>query len=781
MKKNKIILFSCLAVLSMGLAAVSTAGVTHKAVGKTIQAKAETEFVNVGRIEKDVLKRSENGNKNFIYGHINGKVEGYPASWALNLDAVAGSGYILKDGADITGTIAFRYTDLVAGDTVSRFWLDVPDGDIPDGTTYVVGGKFTRTDGMAINITRSAFRFNALSGNWSSIYDDEDLEDYAKATIRDVAKYDSYSLRDVQTIDHTGINGETKYYTDSNSTNSVAFSFTYKVQGAKDGTTTDMFFRTPSNNGWFGYKICIMNQWGQSGNAVVWCGQNEPGDITTKYGEFEIPAFNETVTLEVDVINLKHQAGKVWYAVRMNGDVKYQTVVNDVASFDSNHVTFYTRTVAAGDGIDIGSVGDSSSIISIGKANIIPVGSTSHIYFSALGANNSLVPYETDWSLKSYALNGTFTKNGVPFTPSEVVKHEQNLYWFQGFGEPVAGDTIVFGGTFKSSANNGQKVVWKVEESTFRFDGTKWTNVGLYDLVDSTEEAVPADSYLRNIGTWKPDHSGHAVKNFDQTPDTLVYKKDAKNNTGLYFTSSATGKNSEVRFYMPGNNYKTETKGYAVRSVSFDYILNDTNTVKGTEAGSTLENGYYGAKAEGTETSYMIQYMDKDSSSYFCFDVELVNDGDLHTLTLNVPYCDVSGFNVKLFKFNGNFFISNIVVDRDDYNEALDTLVHDSLKMYAYTTSSSTVSCETYYPAAKAAFNALSLEDKTTFTTSSVYAAALARLNAWAVANNDVVTSSGIHSVNALSNDGSVIYIVVAVMGLITLAGAMLYAKKRHN
>lgn len=780
MKKNKVILFSCLAVLSMGLGVVSAVGTGHKSIEKTVQAKADSEFVNVGRIEKDILKRSEIGNKNFIYGHINGKIEGYEASWDMNLDAVSGSGHIYKDGVDITGSIAFRYTDLVGGGQISRFWLDVPDGDIPDGTIYVIEGKFTRTDGMAINITRSAFRYNALSGNWSSIYDDEDLEDYAKATIAEVCRYDSYSLRDVQTIDHTGMNGETAYYTGSNSTNSVAFSFTYKVQGAKDGTTTDMFFRTPSNSGWFGYKICIMNEWGPEDSAVVWCGQNEPGDKSTKYDEFTAPVFNETITFEVDVINLKNQPGKVWYAVRANGDVKYQTVVNEVAEFNSNHVTFYTRTTAAGDGIDIGSIEKDLNIISIGKASIVPVGSTSHIYFNALGANNALVPYD-DWNIKSYATSGTFTKNGVAFTPSEVVKHDENLYWFQGFGEPVTGDTIVFGGTFKSFTNDGKLVYWRVEESTFRFDGTKWTNVNLYDLVDSTEEAVPADSYLRNIGAWKPDHSGHAVKNFDQTPETLVYKKDAKNNTGLYFTSSATGKNSEVRFYMPGNNYKTETKGYAVRSVSFDYILNDTNTVKGTEAGATIQDGYYGDKPAGTETSYMIQYMDKDSSSYFCFDVDLVNDGQEHTLTLNVPYCDVSGFNVKLFKFNGNFFISNIVVDRDEYNEALDTLVHDKLKMYAYTSASASVTCANYYAEAKAAFNALSLEDKSIFTTEAVYASALARLNAWAVANNDVITSSGIQSVNSLKGNNTITYVLVITMSLITLAGVALYLKRRHN
>lgn len=317
-----------------------------------------------------------------------------------------------------------------------------------------------------------------------------------------------------------------------------------------------------------------------------------------------------------------------------------------------------------------------------------------------------------------------------------------------------------------------------------QWNGTEWA-IG---VEEASLDDLPANSLLRNLGKYKANGaSGTAIKGLDQTPETLLYRKDANGHAGYLFTQTNAASTCEFRFYLDDNDYYGEKYGQAVRSVSFDYMITNTASGTGTEGGSSLTpTGEYVNKAANAEKMYMIQLISRDRTNYYCFDVDLVADGKLHSFTLNIAFADVTGFNFKVFGFLGSFFISNLVADYDAYDAGLNNLVHDGLKMYAYNAQNG--SCSTYYADAKAAYLALSEDEKATFSTNPAYASARARLAAWADANGDVLdASSGTISVKArilpFDNDGdsaAMAGIALASFAIVA-AGLLIVLKKRHK
>lgn len=310
------------------------------------------------------------------------------------------------------------------------------------------------------------------------------------------------------------------------------------------------------------------------------------------------------------------------------------------------------------------------------------------------------------------------------------------------------------------------------------------------NLEESSLDAIPTESVLRHLGKYKANGaSGHAIKNLDQNPENLLYRKDSNGNTGYLFTNLAgTTNKAEFRFYFGDNDYYGEAHGMAFRSLSFDYMIENSATSSGTEAGASLtsEGEYYDKAADATKT-YMIQLISTNRVSYYCFDVDLIADGNLHTFTLNIPFADVTGFNMCTFGLKGYFFISNINADVDAYNASLNDLVVNQLRMFSYRAQEN--KCLEYYEGAKAAYDALSAQDKETFMTNAAYGSAKARLQAWARVNGEQVTLSGITPINSsmfaiTGNSNNVIIITIAcsiMVALSSLAIFMVIRRRRYN
>ena len=333
-----------------------------------------------------------------------------------------------------------------------------------------------------------------------------------------------------------------------------------------------------------------------------------------------------------------------------------------------------------------------------------------------------------------------------------------------------------------------------------KWNGTEWVN----GLQDSSADQLEAGNLLSNIGRTRAD-GNHAtsVKNFDQSVvwdadlgeevDTLVYKKDENGHTGIYFTSSS-GNDGEFRVYFPGNAYKAESKGYAMTQLTFDYIYKNDNEVGvNSRNHSITQDGNYVAAAQGVTNNFTVQALLNNNSSNMYYDIEvtLVNDGALHSVTLNLAYGDVMGFGFKVWDFNGKFFMSNVHADYQEYNANLDAM-YGLLKMYEnYNNPGGYTSCEDYYAAAKAGYLALSDGEKALFNTNVSYASARARLAAWAVANGETFdTVNGTFSLNTnmlpfnSANNMSLIAIIVLAAGSsVVLLGVLLTLKKRrkHN
>ena len=206
---------------------------------------------------------------------------------------------------------------------------------------------------------------------------------------------------------------------------------------------------------------------------------------------------------------------------------------------------------------------------------------------------------------------------------------------------------------------------------------------------------------------------------------------------------------------------------------------------------SLTEDGYYVPCTTENATSNckftiqaLVKYA-KDSNMYHDFDVELVNDGCLHTVTLNLAYSEVMGFAFVLWNFDGAFFMSNVHADFIEYNANLESFVGTKLKMYSYVGDGQ---CASYYADAKTAYAALSADEKALFNTHAGYGSAKARLAAWALANGETFdaaagtfTPNGAGSILNLKNNSNIAIIVVASTVLVaaSLLGVLLVLKKR--
>ena len=326
----------------------------------------------------------------------------------------------------------------------------------------------------------------------------------------------------------------------------------------------------------------------------------------------------------------------------------------------------------------------------------------------------------------------------------------------------------------------------------YKYVGADYVATVRNGLGEASIDDLPADSIIRNIGGWNPGHTKNAVKEFDQTIDSLLYRFDTNGNAGLYFTNNNPNTHGEFRLYFPGNGYKSETKGYAMTTLTFDYMYQNAGTVEESPLNHTLTaDGYYVpydgvTKGSANLTMQALIKYAKDDNMYHDYEIELINDGQLHTATLNLAYSEVMGFAWQLWNFSGTFLLSNVQVDYQEYNANLEALVGDKLKMYAYTGDGQ---CASYYADAKAAYLALSADEKALFNSFAGYGSAKARLTAWAAANGETFdAAAGTFTPNGAGalfgivskSNATIIIVVATALTMISALGVGLMIRRRR-
>lgn len=683
---------------------------------------------------------------------------------------------------------------------------------------FALGGidsKFTAGD----NLT--------FGGLWVGRYNDVDYEftvtDFAvvwsggafieSVPESDLEPFDVLTLRDLGIFEHekekfdTEEGGCVAYNSWSPCTgnNHSNFEFAFIFETYTSEAMPEFTLRIGANPSWtaghyFESKFGI--DWGPSG--VFYIKEFNGSNLLWSGGDVNLNLKNSTNKIAIGNIHLVNEAKQYTY-VKVN-DVLVLGKIHD--AYDD--VAFLPR-------VGIYNVSTLCSIRNAWAANYNGQtvkkhnnsSSASGLYFQLDPNDGYYNPAGGDpaWAVRYYPLERTnFLLNGQPFVAYKqnlLVKFAETQYYI-AFGDwgyaslMTEGAVFTIKGEFRYILDGTYYSVY-INQRSFRFNGETWDFYDISDLEDSSFDNLQPTDLLRNLGRMKPDHSGSAVKEFDQKitwdaenqqeVDTLVYKKDANGNTGIYFTNNNSATHGEFRVYLPDNGYKTETKGYALTKLTFDYILKDSGveTAQGRNHGLD-ENGFFTPAPQPVTSKFLVQAMCKysdPSNMYFDIEVELLNDGLLHSCTVNVPYADICGFCFVVWNFDGTFFMSNCHADFLDYDQALNNFVTQSLKMYSYTGSNQ---CGDYYGAAKTAYEALTADERALFGTHAAYGSARARLTAWAAANGETFDASagtftphasGLGMMNIANNNYAVIIIVASVIATISLAGMFLIIRRR--
>ena len=719
------------------------------------------------------------------------------SGWDYKIHPVGGQGGLFIGDRDMGNVemVKFSATEYYVGVGTTLTAADA-------GKAVTITGEWTYSDGENDHTfaVSPEFKVRWAGANWGNYFD---LEDYETVSLLDFGIADSSGTA-IDTEQGYGIdNLYHNAFALNNETGSYALQFT--IEALDDVDMTGHFnVRVGSNSSWgLGHliQVNLNNFWGAHGWGDIYEVKDDA--ILQESGEIPVDLdAGASHLFEMGVVKIKNSSN-------FNVFVKYDSafIYNSSWLLDESERTTRVGLYYGGTNLAI-----SNSI----QEPVGTVGLTPGVPNSNLGIHfhctEDLAPGLVSWqdyglpySNDAIKLNGTSMVAGKINYFKKVGGAGNNVYYLSFFDAgvtPVKGDKLFIGGTFKfvqtvivGEGDDAVRVPQKLRKlsikfSAFVFDGTDWLIYDLPLLTDSAETELEAGNLLLNIGKWNPDHSRQCVKEFDQDSDSLVYKKDRNGHTGVYFTNSNETTHGEFRVYLPDNGYKSETKGYAMTKMSFDYILDDAGVP--TETGrnhSLTEDGYYVPAAGPATNKFTLQVMCHNTISlgmYFDYDIELINDGRLHTYTFNLNYSDVFGFAFVLWNFKGTFFMSNCHANYLEYNQALNELVYDALKMYNYKDESG--SCTSYYADAKAAYEALTDTEKGIFNTEAAYGSARARLAAWALANGEVFDpisgtfTANTHGINATALDKNnvvVISVVIFAIALISVAGVMLVIKKR--
>lgn len=724
----------------------------------------------------------------------------FATNWSLAYYPVNSQGGVFFNETDIGSVILKKYS-------ATEYYLALSDvghaltSSDRDVLLTVTGDWYCTHEGETYTFSVSPDFQKTWSGlGWVDYYD--------------IEEYDVVSLLDagISEVSNAGINTEAGYSYDNlyhnsfpitNNTGSYAFRFGFEALGTMTSTLT---IRIGSNTSWTGGHYMMLNldnTWGPKGVMVMY---EFLGDTQLHHsGDAEVDlTAGAAHEIEFGIARIKNSTD-------YNAFMRYDGFLVKSLRWTLDSTAMSTR---------VGMYTDSSVNITNAKDQVIGeerlhAGDMHNQQGVYLNSATALADF-TSWEEQGLPyLASNITLNDVPKGNAAVnyFKKVDAKVFYLGFTDiginPDAGDVMIIEGSFKfvhlvSGTVAGGDAVYKTirvsfAPSAFRYDGQAWKDFDLPLLKNSSASELEEGNLLLNLGRMKPDHSGSAVKEFDQKitwdaenqqeVDTLVYKKDENGHTGIYFTNSNQNTHGEFRVYLPDNGYKTESKGYALTQLTFDYILLDSGVTSAQARNHGLdENGYFTPAPGNVTSKFLVQAMCKYSdpdNMYFDIEVELQNDGLLHSCTVNVPYADICGFCFVLWNFDGTFFMSNCHADFLAYDQGLNNFVTQSLKMYSYTSGDQ---CASYYAGAKAAYEALSAEEKGIFNTEAAYASARARLSAWALANGEVFDPiSGTFTANShgllaksVNNNVVIISIVIGAIAMISLAGVMLAIRRRR-
>ena len=768
----------------------------HKDV--TNFAKADTDHGAISLAFSHVDDRPYNG---FYLKASEANDLPYTSNWSLSYFPVNNAGGLFINDVDVGKGVLKKF-----GNGLTDYYVALADASHAQsletaGTVVTIKGDWY----CEVEGERHTFSFaNPVTKTWGgAAWVDKSIEDY------DLEDYETVSLLDCGIADvnaqpvstEIAFNDGNLYkngFALNNSTGSWAF--TFKFEALDDEMAGALDIRIGSNGAWVDghfIQIAINNTWHTNGAMLVResLGNNvlhASGDIPLNFKS------GAEHLIEVGIIKIKNTENSYLEYVKYDGGL---------ASLNVWEITEPTqRTTRVG-------MYNNGDDIKVG--NVIPqtIGTEKLIYDNTDAAGgmsfhtqNDINPAFNSWTkyLLPY-VDSNVTLNGENFVAGKAnyFKKTGTTSFYFGFGNdlsltPHAGDLLTIGGEFKA-VKDGVVYNMSLAFASFAFDGTKWNPCAIPELQDSSFDNLQPTDLLRNLGRMKPDHSGSAVKEFDQKitwdaenqqeVDTLVYKKDANGNTGIYFTNNNSETHGEFRVYLPDNGYKTETKGYALTKLTFDYILLDSGVEHAHPFNHSIdENGYFVPTTGNVTGKFTVQALCQHThqdTTYFDREVEILNDGQLHSVTLNIPYADICGFAFEIWNFDGTFFMSNCHADFLDYDQALNEFVTESLKMYHYTGSNQ---CGEYYGAAKTAYAALTADEKVLFGTHAAYGSARARLTAWAAANGETFDASagtftphasGLGIMNIANNNYAVIIIVASMIATISLTGMFLIIRRR--
>lgn len=832
MKKSSKIITSVAALAILGGAVASSFMVASS--GKVAEVKADTPEIafTLGNTHNGSCFYAipESGSEDFLYVvDDDWSIRYYPTTAScIQIDGVDAANRLYPD------TVSGQQSLVVYKRSENFFDFSSLASQITTGTAVTIQGEWAADyDSTNYRFTISKFDVMWNGTVWQYNITDDDLEPYARVTLRDAGLFEAEA--DELTLNGSGLpvyntedvvenlNSNCFNAGEGNIHNNFSFAFeleTYGIEAYETPSDHGGMHHAPfgtfdvrigSSSSWVSghlLKFSLLPEWGDNGVSTFKEYVDNEGTLVWDRGDVLVDLANSKHVYEVG--NVRMLNGTQQYSfMKVDGNI----VSSVVRSIDTTLDEYSTRV-----GIYYCS-SDTERHIAIRNAWAEDVYDSDHqdgvtdgetmgngtagLYFD-LPANDAV--YEDGvWSTLYWATSGdNILLNGNKFYQhgrAAICKYTANHHYLRfsdwGYDALISeGSVITIQGTFRHKISDGTYSFFKMKPISFIRLANGWQIYELGCLQDATVSDLPSDSMILNIGRTNPaNRAKTAVKEFDQKVvwdndlgeevDTLEYKRDYAGNVGIYFSNSNSATHGEFRLYTPGNGYKTESKGYAMTQFSFNYIFKDSGVV--TETGrnhSLTSDGYYVASTGAKTNKFTIQALCHEGfggNMYYDFDVELIADGRIHTCTLNLAYGDVYGFCFVLWNFDGEFFMSNVQCDYLDYDQALNELVYDKLKMYSYISGDT---CSEYYPAAKAAYDALTTEEKTLFTTHAAYGSAFARLQAWANAVGETVTTNGIVKIPTSftpNADNVNLIIILSVASIAAIAGATFFVRRRRS
>ena len=761
---------------------VAIAQSLHSATSNEVKATTTELFLSVGRTN----------NKGGIY--VNGDENDLPysGSWTCRYYPTEAS-CIKVDGV----SVATKLYPGSQGDNQSltkfdtdRYYFDFSSSAVQNPLATNSKITFGGVWGSTIEEVEYLFTLTDIKLVWDGYrfvpdMDAYDLEDYDRFTLRDAGIFE-FEQVEMGTEDA----GCLAYNSWEASEDNIHcnFEFLFELQSYDPDSTPEFCLRMGANPYWDVGHYFQFNFFVQENDCIT-IGEWESGTRLWHSGDVPVTIGGETHVFGVGNVRIRNTNTQLTYFM-VDGSLLYGTVHGiPTETALTTHVGLYHP------GTDMSMRNawpqDLGTLPTQTPTADVELGGPNGIYF-ALPENSGAYSHE-DWSYRYYPTErGNLLKNGAEFISWKqnlLVKFTATRYYVAlgdwGYGDQPVGTVITIGGVFRRTADGVSTYIY-IDPTSFILRADGWHLYAFADLTPSTEGDINEGDLLTNIGKWTPDHSRNAVKGFDQTADSLVFKEDKNGNTGVCFTSGDENSHGEFRVYLPGNGYKSESKGYAMTRLTFDYIMEDSGAATETSRNHGLTTDGYYVPAPGASTNkFTVQVLCHSASNmYYDRDVELICDGAQHTVTFDVAYGDVMGFCFVLWNFEGQFFMSNCRANYLEYNQALNELVYQSLKMYDYVADEE--QCLSLYAGAKAAYEALTVEEKALFNHEDAYASARARLSAWASANGETFDAttgtftSNTHNFNNLDKNNTIaISIVIGAIALISIVGVVLTIRKR--